>query len=764
MDNLSKKIKFNLRDQKFDALNQKKLMIVSLNSIQFGINIKFIQELKDLEKIRQLPHFPSYFMGIYNLRNEITTVLDLYNLIFHRPNPIRLVKENPLFKSLFINTAEESFAVMVNDIEDIIPISVDIDQKYPIETISNRISLISSDFPVKYIYNIYIINNKPIIELNFYKLIEDYFPIYDNYLIKEDYAQTPSGLKELISNQELEDEKTNEKEPIQIHEKTLPEFDFPELTESTEEKILSLNNEQIDALREISSIATRKIIMALSRLLVPNSKIEIELTNIGVENLGDFYNRQPKKDETYVAIRAQLSQDFHGVVYLLISSDGLHSILEKIALIEKLPEQLSDIDILDKDVISSIQEIGNIIISHYCSGLSDFLKLRLYHQAPEIAIGEYTALIDNEIADLMMNTDQGIITETEFILNNKSIDGNLLFIPYTESIPKFMEFLEVDRILELLDKESEKERNPQISNQIKQSKKSKKSEKSVKETKKTKKTSKKKKEIPPKTSSEPIFTIEKRIEAPTSDSKLPVSFDIKTASKSDLSTAIMNLVIPQNQMTIDETILNQLGVKIKDLDAFRELGNIGAGHAGNILSDILHEKVYLEIPPANVMTIDEMIENFGNLKNKKMFNLLLQPTGDFESYIGLSYTPTDIKNLMNIYLKNGFKKTIRKLTDLTIKERDLIQNLLEKLSIEYFNAICNFLFIIPTETNPKFYFRSPKALLNKLKDLSNLNEKMVVVETAIHVESQLSMRGQFYLLVKHNNLQKILKIIKNILE
>ena len=91
---------------------------------------------------------------------------------------------------------------------------------------------------------------------------------------------------------------------------------------------------------------------------------------------------------------------------------------------------------------------------HYCSGISDFLKINIYHDVPEVAIGEFFALIDLEIAKLARYSDQCIILKTKITVKDKPISFDLLFIPYFDSIEKFINWLDVDYIFNLLDSES----------------------------------------------------------------------------------------------------------------------------------------------------------------------------------------------------------------------------------------------------------------------------------------------------------------------
>lgn len=48
------------------------------------------------------------------------------------------------------------------------------------------------------------------------------------------------------------------------------------------------------------------------------------------------------------------------------------------------------------------------------------------------------------------------------------------------------------------------------------------------------------------------------------------------------------------------------------LDAMKELGNIGASHAATSLSTMLMDEIYMTVPEANVIDISEISEHFGD--------------------------------------------------------------------------------------------------------------------------------------------------------
>jgi chemotaxis protein CheC len=76
------------------------------------------------------------------------------------------------------------------------------------------------------------------------------------------------------------------------------------------------------------------------------------------------------------------------------------------------------------------------------------------------------------------------------------------------------------------------------------------------------------------------------------------------------------------------------------LDALRELANIGAGNASTALSGMLGRSVDIDVPNALVLPMSEAVENVGNAEEEAT-GVVLGVFGDFEASVLLLFTPSD---------------------------------------------------------------------------------------------------------------------------
>jgi chemotaxis protein CheC len=76
------------------------------------------------------------------------------------------------------------------------------------------------------------------------------------------------------------------------------------------------------------------------------------------------------------------------------------------------------------------------------------------------------------------------------------------------------------------------------------------------------------------------------------------------------------------------------------LDALRELANIGAGNASTALSGMLGRSVDIDVPSALVLPMGEAVESVGN-PEEEATGVVLGVFGDFEASVLLLFTPAD---------------------------------------------------------------------------------------------------------------------------
>jgi chemotaxis protein CheC len=84
------------------------------------------------------------------------------------------------------------------------------------------------------------------------------------------------------------------------------------------------------------------------------------------------------------------------------------------------------------------------------------------------------------------------------------------------------------------------------------------------------------------------------------------------------------------------------------LDALRELANIGSGNAGTALGAMLGKSVDINVPTAAALPLDEAVAIAG-APDELRFGVVVPMVGDFEAIVVLLFPEDDAKKLTRIY-------------------------------------------------------------------------------------------------------------------
>jgi chemotaxis protein CheC len=235
-----------------------------------------------------------------------------------------------------------------------------------------------------------------------------------------------------------------------------------------------------------------------------------------------------------------------------------------------------------------------------------------------------------------------------------------------------------------------------------------------------------------------------------------------TSSTDSYANPYFNKVTSQKEYQLDQKVAQEIKITGEDLDVFRELGNMGAGNAGNALSQILNKKVFLEIPPAKVLNLNELGEKFSDA-SKKMIGLIGTTQGFFTSNIFLYFETEHVENLLQDLLSSKTKKKLTKESDLDDKEKSAIQEISSILMSHYVAAISNFIQKKIEPPEYQFFFKNIKVLLNDLIKSSKDQElRAIIVETNLKVEENIDIKGEFILVltpdIVHQIKERILEV------
>jgi chemotaxis protein CheC len=192
------------------------------------------------------------------------------------------------------------------------------------------------------------------------------------------------------------------------------------------------------------------------------------------------------------------------------------------------------------------------------------------------------------------------------------------------------------------------------------------------------------------------------------------------------------------------------------LDALREISNIGMGHAATALSQLIGETVYLRGPRVTVTDIAQVPDLLGGAETV-VAGITLQLLGDARGNILLVFPRESAQRLLSRLLGHQEKGLVmNEINASTLKE---VGNI---LASAYLNALGSLLHMTLIPSVPLLAYDMAGAVVDYiLIDLSQAGDLALMVETEFYGTDpdQESIRGHFFLLPDPKSLDIILNAV-----
>jgi len=199
---------------------------------------------------------------------------------------------------------------------------------------------------------------------------------------------------------------------------------------------MEFNQIQLDALREISSIAAGNAATGLSGML--GRKVNISTPNIMIEAIEKLPEALWGKENIANVLYFSVSGQISGSILMILS------VSESLRLVYVLTgKKASQTESLGEMGLSALKELGNITTGWYLRALSQGLKVRITHSIPGFASDMLGAILDGNLARLSLEAEHVVMMENEFTVEKDVCKGHLIFIPEPESLKVMLQALGV---------------------------------------------------------------------------------------------------------------------------------------------------------------------------------------------------------------------------------------------------------------------------------------------------------------------------------
>jgi len=192
------------------------------------------------------------------------------------------------------------------------------------------------------------------------------------------------------------------------------------------------------------------------------------------------------------------------------------------------------------------------------------------------------------------------------------------------------------------------------------------------------------------------------------------------------------------------------------LDALREMGNIGMGHAATALSQMLGEPLFIRVPRVNVTDVAAIPELLGG-SERLVAGVVLQMLGDARGLVLMVFPEESaLQLLQKVVCRTPSSKVLNEMEQSAIKE---IGNILASAYLSALGSLLNKT-LIPSI--PQFAYDMAGAVVDAvLIDLIQQGDQAVMLEAEVYGrEAQHEgLAGHFFLIPDRDSLQVLFEAI-----
>ena len=186
------------------------------------------------------------------------------------------------------------------------------------------------------------------------------------------------------------------------------------------------------------------------------------------------------------------------------------------------------------------------------------------------------------------------------------------------------------------------------------------------------------------------------------------------------------------------------------LDALKEVSNIGAGNAATALSMMLNKKVDMSVPAVNIIKLQDIVELDGE---EIVAGTVVRVLGDIAGNILLVFEKETSENIISKLV--GSKESPD-----SEMGRSVLCEIANIISASYMNSIAQLTNLAIAPSVPAVAYDMLGAILTTTFIESNQYDEYILdIETVFLDETEENIGGHFYYIPMPGSLEKILKSI-----
>ena len=197
------------------------------------------------------------------------------------------------------------------------------------------------------------------------------------------------------------------------------------------EEVIRFNKKTIDVLKEIGNICAGNATVALSQILF--KKIQLEIPTVEVITLDKLIQIIDRDKNPVIGIQMETLGAVNGQILLIFTEKSAFNLMDLLV----GNANLQKAKLITQIGISSLKEIGNIVISSYLSTLSSLSHLPVFPSCPQFTDGMAGTVLRSVFGSFRKKNSQLILIETIFSESSSSVNGKF-FIAFDAASMKLI--------------------------------------------------------------------------------------------------------------------------------------------------------------------------------------------------------------------------------------------------------------------------------------------------------------------------------------
>lgn len=196
------------------------------------------------------------------------------------------------------------------------------------------------------------------------------------------------------------------------------------------------------------------------------------------------------------------------------------------------------------------------------------------------------------------------------------------------------------------------------------------------------------------------------------------------------------------------------GLSEMQLDALKEVGNIGAGNAATALSQLINKKVDMTVPAINIVPFNDIFDKIG--AEELVIGVIVRVLGDTPGNILFIFEKDVATNLIELLTGLREKEDSEEISDMGNSVLSEIGNI---ISGTYMNAIARLTNLVITPSVPAITYDMLGAILSTTFIESGQYDDFVLDIETIFLQENAKISGHFYYVPMPGSLEKILNTL-----